>query len=183
VGKEIGEGQNWIDKEPGVAAKLAGKLDAWRKKVNAQMMEPNPAYVPNPQAADGVITLAAKWARVYGTMLRYEPLPHKNTLGYWVNASDYADWEFTVTKPGGFVIEALQGCGTGNGGSEVGFTIDGQTISLTVEDTGHFQNFKPREVGRVLIAKPGRHVLTVKPIMKKKAAVMDLRQVRLIPVQ
>ena len=78
-------------------------------------------------------------------------------------------------------MEVLQGCGRGQGGSEVEFAVAGQTLKLTVEDTGGFQNFKAREIGNVTLDKPGRYTLVVRPNTKAKAAVMDLRQVVLKP--
>ena len=54
-------------------------------------------------------------------MLRYEPLPHKNTLGFWVRPEDWADWNFTVKTAGSFQVEGLIGCGKGSGGAEVEF--------------------------------------------------------------
>ena len=72
---------------------LRAKLDDWRNAIGAQMMPPNPAYHPSPQATDGSITLMAEHADVHGVMLRYEPLPHKHTLGFWVNPNDWAHWE------------------------------------------------------------------------------------------
>jgi arylsulfatase A-like enzyme len=183
VAKDIRESNNLIDKEEAVAKRLGRNLDTWRIATDAQMMMPNPDFVPNPQSDDGTITLPARTAETYGTTLRYEPLPHKNTLGFWVRAEDWAEWEFTVTKPGAFTVEPLQGCGKGQGGSEVEFTVAGQTFTMTVEDTGHFQNFKPREIGTVKIEKPGRYMLKVKPKSKVKSAVMDLRQVTLKPAK
>lgn len=172
-----GENSNLAESKKDVVERLAAKLDAWRKEVGAQMMSPNPNYVPNPQGKNGNITLPASTAEVFGVMLRYEPLPHKNTLGYWVNQSDWAKFEFTVTEPGTFVVEPHQGCGTGQGGSVVAFTVGDQSLEMTVEDTGHFQNFKPREIGTIKIDKPGRYELHVKPKTKAKAAVMDIRQI------
>jgi arylsulfatase A len=183
VAKDIREAKNLVEEEPALAAKLGKKLDDWRIAVGAQMMLPNPEFTPNPQAADGTITLPAKWARVHGTQLRYEPLPHKNTLGYWTQPTDWAEFEFTVTQPGTFIVEPHQGCGTGQGGSVVEFTVAGQTLAMTVEDTGHFQNFKPRNIGTVKLTEPGRYTLTVRPKSKAKAAVMDLRQIVLRPVK
>jgi hypothetical protein len=116
-------------------------------------------------------------------MLRYEPLPHKTTLGYWVNKDDWASWEFTVATPGTFTVEVLQGCGKGQGGSEVEVAVGDQVLKFTVEDTGHFQNFKPRDVGTVEIEKAGRHTLAIKPRTKAAAAVMDVRQVTLKPAK
>jgi hypothetical protein len=87
-----------------------------------------------------------------------------------------------VKKPGKFELSILQGCGKGSGGSEVEFTVEGQTLTTRVDDTGHFQNFKERKLGIVQIDKPGRAELTVKVKTKPGLAVMDLRQVTLTPV-
>lgn len=181
LAEEAGEGKNHSAEQPAMVEELAKKLDVWRKQVSAQMMTPNPDYVPNPQGADEIIVLPASKADVTGTMLRYEPLPHKNTLGYWVRPEDTASWEFQVTKPGTFVVEALQGCGTGSGGSEVEFAVGNQRLTMIVQDTGHFQNFVPRVIGQIKFDQPGRYTLTVKPIKKPGVAVMDLRQVKLTP--
>jgi hypothetical protein len=88
----------------------------------------------------------------------------------------------TIAKPGSFTVEMLQGCGKGQGGSEVEVSLGEQALTFTVEDTGHFQNFKPRTIGRVTLDKPGHYTLTVKAKKKAAAAVMDLRQVTLKPV-
>ena len=144
-------------------------------------MKPNPDYVPNPQAADGSVTLPARTAEVHGTQLRYEPLAHKNTLGFWVRAEDWASWECTIARPGVFTVEVLQGCGKGQGGSDVHVSIGGQALTFTVEDTGHFQNFQARVIGTVTLDKAGRYTLTVRPTKKAAAAVMDLRSVTLRP--
>jgi len=180
--KDVSESQNLIADKPEVAKELAAKLDAWRKDVGAKMMTPNPDYVPNPQAKDGTITLPGRTADVHGIQLRYEPLPHKDTLGFWTRADDWASWEFTVTKPGTFAVEVLQGCGKGQGGSEVDLAVGEQALTFTVEDTGHFQNFKARAAGTVKIDKAGRYTLTLKPKKKAAAAVMDVRSVTLKPV-
>jgi arylsulfatase A-like enzyme len=181
VKADIGESRNLILEKADVAKRLAEKLDAWRREVGAQMTRPNPAFVPNPQAADGTVTLPARTADVQGVQLRYEPLPHKNTLGFWVRAEDTASFEFTVTKPGTFTVEILQGCGKGQGGSTVEFVVAGETLTTIVEDTGGFQQFKARDVGTITLEKAGRYTLLVKPKIKAKAAVMDLRQVVLKP--
>jgi hypothetical protein len=100
-----------------------------------------------------------------------------------VNPADWASWEFTVSVPGKFAMEVLQGCGKGQGGSEVEVTVGEQVLKFTVEDTGHFQNFKAREIGTVRIDKAGRYLLAIKPTRKAAAAVMDVRQVTLKPTR
>jgi len=180
--KDVGETRNLIEEQPALAKELAGKLERWRREVGAKMMQSNPAYIPNPQAADGSVILPARTAEVHGVQLRYEPLPHKNTLGYWTRAEDWASWDFQLGKPGAFSVELLQGCGKGSGGSEVVITVAGEMLKMRVEDTGHFQNFKALTIGTVKINQPGRYTLTVKPLVKPGLAVMDLRAVTLRPV-
>jgi hypothetical protein len=134
------------------------------------------------RAAGGVITLAAKDAVTHGERLRYEPEPHKNTLGYWTRPEDWCQWRFAVPRGGRYELWILQGCGKGQGGSEVAVKVGDQQIVFTVEDTGHFQNFKHRNLGTIILEKPGNHTLEIRPRNKKAAAVMDVRQVRLIPL-
>jgi arylsulfatase A-like enzyme len=179
---DVGETRNLALEKKDLTARLAGRLAAWRKEVGAQQMRANPNYRPNPQSADGSVTLPARTAEVHGVQLRYEALPHKDTLGFWTRTQDHASWEFVLKRPGAFTVAVLQGCGKGQGGSEVEVAVAGQTLTFTVLDTGGWQNFKARSIGTVKLDKPGRHTLTVRPRSKAKAAVMDLRQVTLTPV-
>jgi arylsulfatase A-like enzyme len=181
VRRDTGETRNLIADQPDIARALTERLATWRQSVGARMMRPNPDYVPNPQAADGTIRLPARTADVHGVQLRYEPLPHKNTLGFWTRADDWASWEFQVTKSGAFTVEVLQGCGSGSGGSQVEIAVADQKVTFTVKDTGGFQNFEARAVGTVRLDKPGRYTLTVKPQSKPGRAIMDLRAVTLKP--
>src|SRR5262249_50316151 len=105
----------------------------------------------------------------------------KNTLGFWSRIEDWVSWDFTVTKPGTFTVEILQGCGKDQGGSEVEFAVGEQKLRTVVEDTGHFQNFKAREFGTMKLDKPGRYTTTVRASPEPGLAVMDLRSVRLKP--
>lgn len=181
VRNDPSENRNQVNEKKLIADNLHGRLDAWRKSVGARMPTINPDYKPNPPDKNGTITLHARTASVHGTMLRFEPLPHKNTLGFWVNKDDYASFELTVEKPGSFSVEVLQGCGKGSGGSEV--EIEGPTNSLTftVKETGGFQNFEARGVGTLKFTEAGRAKLIVRAKMKPGAAVMDLRQIVLKP--
>ncbi len=70
-------------------------------------------------ARDGSFTLPAHHARVFGEKLQFEPLPHKNTVGYWVNPADYARWRFSGATAESYRVLVYQGCGGGQGGSTV----------------------------------------------------------------
>lgn len=177
------ESRNLHDELHVLVSSLHGELEYWRRTVNAQMPTPNPQYEPNPPGKNGAIELRAKTARVHGLQLRYEPMPHKNTLGFWVRPEDWAEFAFTVKQPGKYRVEALIGCGNGSGGSEVQFTVDDQVMNYTVKETGGFQAFEPVDLGVLDLAEAKRYQLTVKAIKKPGPAVMDLRRMTLTPME
>ena len=133
------------------------------------------------QGSGGGIHLPAHEAVTYGEKLFYEPQPYKNTLGYWVNVDDWAQWHVNVAKPGIFDVYILQGCGTRHGGSDVAMEFAGSTLLFQTEETGHFQKFKRRRIGQLQVHQPGRYQLNVKPQKIAYKAVMDLRLVELVP--
>lgn len=150
-------------------------------KVRSVTFTPAPEGVPIVQKGEQ-ITLASSNATTHSVMMRYEPATNKNCLGYWTNPSDTAEWNFTVTKPGSYGIELWQGAGKGQGGSDVAVEIRGKNgvlkeAKFVVEETGHFQNFIPRDLGEVNFAEAGEYALWVKPLNKKAAAVMDIRRI------
>jgi hypothetical protein len=132
------------------------------------------------QQASGVIELLARDAITHSVMMRYEPQTNKNCLGYWTNPKDWAQWDFQVIKPGDFEVEVFQGCGKGQGGSEVAVDVADQRLTFVVEDTGHFQNFLQRRIGRVTLNQ-GNASLEIRPLRKQAAAVVDIREIRLVP--
>jgi hypothetical protein len=54
------------------------------------------------------------------------------------------------------------------------------TLRFVVQDTGHFQNFVSRELGRVVLKEAGHYTLEIRPERLAKNAVMDVREVRLV---
>ena len=147
-------------------------LADWRKAMNDATTE----------GANSLIFLEARDAQVKATKMKYEEPPQKDTLGFWVNADDTASWTFQAPKAGTYRVTVLQGCGKGNGGSVVALDTKQGSCEFTVEETGHFQRFVPREVGKLTLA-AGENTLTVRPVKKAKAAVMDLRRVILERVE
>ena len=81
-----------------------------------QFFEQTPTVEPH---SDGQIDLPAHMASVHGEKLRFEPQPHKNTVGYWTIESDWCHWKLKVAKAGRYEVHIWQGCGKDQGGSEV----------------------------------------------------------------
>lgn len=130
----------------------------------------------------GVVTLDASNAVTHGSQLRYESAAVKNCLGYWTQAEDWASWDFRLNKPGSFEVEVWQGCGQGQGGSEVALELGEERFDFVVEETGHFQIFIPRRIGQISLTRAGNYSLSIKPRRKQAGAIMDVRQVRLVPI-
>jgi arylsulfatase A len=155
------------------AAAAAEKYEAWRKGMS---------QAPKGPAGGGALILHARDAKVTGQKLQYEAPPHKDTLGFWVNPADSAEWAFEAPSTGTYAVEVLQGCGKGSGGAEVELAFAGASVVFKVEETGHFQRFVPRAIGTVKLEK-GPQSLVVRAKSKPGPAVMDLRRVTLTAVE
>jgi arylsulfatase A len=160
-------------------AQTASEIEAhwkeWRAAMNSAVTGRKPRVTP----ATGDVRLHARDATVHGAMLRYEPEPHKNVLGYWTKPEDWAEWQFELPRAGRYEVEIQQGSGAG--GAVVHVEIAGQTLPFTVIDTGHFQHMILRTLGVVELA-AGQQTLAIKPQSKPGVAVMDVRRVVLRPV-
>ena len=135
-----------------------------------------PRVVAPATTLSDAIVLGAHDAVVVGKNLRYEPQPHKNTVGYWTRVEDFCWWSVYVERPGRYEVGVLQGCGKGHGGSRVAIRVAGQQLAFTVEDTGGFQAFRQRTIGHVTIPRAGLYRFEIRPVTKKTIAVMDVRQ-------
>ncbi len=188
---DLGETNNLALAFPDQAGRMRTRLHTWRKSLGAQMMEPNPDFLPssNPkenvvwQMADGRIFLRARDAALHGTVIRYEPQPDKDAIGFWTRLDDWVSWDLAVNEPGEFAVEALLSCGAHSGGSEVLFSVGNHHLKMQVEETGGLENFVRREIGRFRLGEPGRYTLAVKPKTKPSLAVMNLRSVTLRRVE
>jgi hypothetical protein len=171
--------------QPGVAGwAIAKPKDGGSPLVVETVGKPRVAGAEAPLVepeADGSIRLPAHLAQPRGKQLRYEPQPHKNTIGYWTDESDWVEWRLRVPKAGKYAVLVLQGCGKGHGGSVVKVSVAGRALDYTVEDSGGFQNFVERRAGVVEIAAAGPATFEIRAVKKVKGAVMDVREARLVP--
>lgn len=178
-------GRVYIEKSGMLPVKVRGVkiMGGAVMNLKALTLRPAPEGKEITQADDGTIELDAHDATVHGVLLQYERKPQKLCLGYWANPNDWASWTFPANKPGKFKVLLTQGCGSGHGGSEVAIHIADQTIDFTVEETGGFQNWRVRDLGEVTLKEAGSYQLEVRPVNKAKVAVMDIRKIRLMPVE
>lgn len=164
-------------KAASTAAAMAPIFQDWRKAMD----RPASKGASPAGSAPGFVILHARDAVVQGSALRYEPQPHKNTLGFWKELADTASWAIDLPAGGKYAVEALVGCGAGSGGAQVEISAGGEALTFQVSETGHFQNFVPRAIGTLKLP-TGKSTLKVTPKTKPGAAVMDLRQLTLTKV-
>jgi hypothetical protein len=177
-------GRFYLKQEKPFALHVSCKKMTGKAVMNFQAITLRPAPEGSPIKQEGTapITLHASNAITHSVTMRYEPKPEKNCLGYWINPRDWAEWEFEVTKPGAYEVAVKLGCGQGNGGSDVQVEVGGEKLSFQVEDTGDYHKYTQQRIGRVKFPTPGIYSLAVRPQNKKAGAVMDIRQVDLLPV-
>ena len=141
---------------------------------------------PTEQAGDGTLTLRCSQGRTAGQKLRFEPQPHKNTIGYWAEAADSVFWPIKISRPGPFNVGVLQGAGKQGGGiarisllANNGNIVD--SLEFRVERTGHFQNFIWKHAGSLTAMEAGDYTLKIEAKKIDDIALMDVRQVHLSP--
>ena len=187
---------SWIGDESDRTMTIHPEIDHWivnlihpapdgEKKLLKLTLDTAPRVFDKSVAAsadtNGVISLPAKFAKTYGEKLRFECQPHKNTVGYWAVEQDTAEWQVDVETAGSFEVEILQGCGKGHGGSDVDLMVGDSKLNFKVEETGHFQNFRWRHLGAIDLKEGAGQTLKLIAVHKKAVAVMDCREIRLVP--
>jgi len=177
----IEQNPSLIDGRTQSAQQIADDWAAWRASMNRVIEKSQPKL----KNISGGITLLASESKPHGKRIRYEPETFKNVVGYWTEQDDWVEWPITITKAGNYRVEFHCGCGSGNGGSLVEVEIDPltpQTLEWKVRETGHFQNIIIEPLGVVKL-EAGTGVLKVRPKTKAAAAVADIRQIQLIPLE
>jgi hypothetical protein len=140
---------------------------------------------PIEQAGDGTLTLRCSDGRTSGEKLRFEPQPHKNTIGYWTVASDSVAWPIVISQPGSFNVGMLQGANNKGGGrARISLQAGGEVVDsfeCDVQVTGHFQNFRWTHAGVLTAEQPGQYSVKIEAAKIDNVALMDVRQVHLSP--
>ena len=177
-------GRIYIAREQPISLKVSCAKLAGDRVMNLKAISLHPAPENGPiiQSGQAPLTLHASNAITHSVTMRFEPAANKNCLGYWVNAKDWAEWQFTVNQPGDYTARINLGCGKGQGGSEIAFLLNGQTRTFLVPDTGDYHTHTILDLGVAHFAAPGDYSVSIKPLKKKAGAIMDIEEITLSPV-
>jgi Alpha-L-fucosidase len=124
-------------------------------KVNSPLAIDQPIPM---QASDGSINLLASEARFHGDQIRYESGHQRDNIGFWTDPADWADWEFTVTKPGNFEVIAEVAAPEA---ASLEISIGDQKLKAEATVTGDYAKFKTVKLGRLEIKSTGKTTLAL----------------------
>jgi hypothetical protein len=144
-----------LDQDPAARAAAAQRLEPWGERVRIEAVNFG-AFTPQGPVQGVLADLGVSSPQLdegeRGFSFRAEgPIDMRMNP----QAGETAAWTFVVERAGEFEVEALVGCGSGQGGSEMSVVFDAGAadaearLAFTVEDTGGFQAFRPRMIGRV----------------------------------
>lgn len=131
------------------------------------------------QSEDGKVLLMANDATVHGQNARVES--DKGAIGYWTNPLDTVDWSFVVRKGGQFAVQIELACDSGSQGSTFEVSVGETKLVGHVPSTGSWSTFTVLNLGQATVGE-GKITLTVRPLDMPNGAVMNLRSVKLIPL-
>jgi len=114
---------------------------------------------------------------------RFGVNPEMNTgaIGYWQSLEDQASWELEVPATGPYDV-FLELSHAGDGG-RYEITLGDKKLDGLVSNTGSWTSFVKQRVGTLLIDKPGKQALTIKPIEIVGEGLMDLKSVIFEPAK
>ncbi len=140
--------------------------------------------VPISPGPDGVLTLAADDAEINGDRARIERSGGRPNIGFWTSASDAVSWWFTVpaSVAGEFAVVLDFACNAGSEGSKFKVVLGERSLGGVVHSTGGWDRFETMRLGHASID-AGNQTLTVLPDGPVRHALMNLREVRLVPVE
>jgi alpha-L-fucosidase len=131
--------------------------------------------------ADGTLNLRAVDADIHGTTPKLEGRTEMN-IGSWKDANDYVSWPVHITKPGNYYVEIVFACDYQSAGSDFVLSIGEQRVTGRVSGTGdEAKAYYTTKLPSVTIEKTGTTTITLMPIKKPGAIVMNLRAVVLKP--
>jgi putative heme-binding domain-containing protein len=128
---------------------------------------------------DGAIVLSAATAEVYGSTLEFEPR-YKN-LGFWGSADDRAVWTINVPKAGTYEVVLDWACPRGEAGKAMIMEVGTESLTSRIEATANWEDYKQAKIGELKLV-AGEQRLTVRAAGAFKGYLMDLRSVRLVPL-
>jgi alpha-L-fucosidase len=131
------------------------------------------------QAANGSICLPAADAICHGEQIRYESGGDRDNIGFWMDPSDWAEWQFVVKKPGVFTI-AVEVAGQAK--TRFLLSVGDKKVEAQSPATGDYGKFTTIALGKIEIPAAGKTSLSVKAVREGWQPV-NIKSITLTPVK
>jgi putative heme-binding domain-containing protein len=128
---------------------------------------------------DGTLRLYPSNCEIYGAEITLEKA--NANLGMWTSPEDRAIWTVTIAKPGKFAVRLEWACADDFAGNSYLLEIGDSRLSGPVPGTGSWENYQRSKIGEVGLA-AGKYRVVFRSEGKIKGALIDLKEVRLIPM-
>ncbi len=129
----------------------------------------------------GSFRLDANDAELHGERLKVEMRGNHANIGFWDRPGDWASWKIQFDKPGAYKVSLDVSAVVA--GIETAIEIAGQTFTAKIPQTGDWDRFQGCGAGKLEIKQAGVETLKVRPADAKKWNAINLRAVRLSPVE
>jgi len=122
--------------------------------------------------------LPAAMAVTHGEQIRYEVGPDRDNLGCWTNASDWAEWELDIARPGRFKV-AAEIAAVASARFQV--VLGDRQLDGSAPNTGDYGRFQEIELGIVELTSSGKTHVAVRPVAEGWQP-MNLKALALVPL-
>ena len=130
---------------------------------------------------DGALHLNAENGKGVGPKIEY--MPEWKAFG-WFTAEDKVEWEVRVPKGGAYDVYLTWSVSDKEAGKPFVFQASEKTLEGTVRSTGSWEKFETLKIGTLQLSR-GKQKMIFKPKTSfgKGGALLDLRQVKLVPLK
>lgn len=128
---------------------------------------------------DGSLRLKAGKGRAIGPNIKF--MPKWRAFG-WFTARDFVQWDVNVAKAGKYKVLLEWSVSDKEAGKEFLLEANGRKLVGVVPPSGSWETFKIAAIGNIKL-KAGKQIIAFKS--KKyfnKGAILDLREIRLVPL-
>jgi hypothetical protein len=131
------------------------------------------------QSAEGILVLPASAAALFGPGIIFEQ-KYRN-IGYWGHEQDRAEWAIHLDQAGEYDLWVDWALNAGHVGGRIRFMASGQAIADAVPGTRSWDIYRWGRVGRMNLPAGRQRFLVRSDGPVTVGALIDLREVRLIP--
>jgi len=129
-------------------------------------------------SSDGLLLLPATAAAIYGRDIAFEET--FQNVGMWHAESDLVVWDFELDDDRRYEVLLDYACDNPSAGNHFQLDAQGANLQGQIRGTGGWDRYRKVRVGSLTLHK-GKGQLTVRPAGPIQGALVDLRQIKLVP--